>query len=213
MGIYDDIKPLYPILEGSNFEKIVKIITDTFDYLHELNYKAIYEYYVPTVTNIIKKANERGVPLFDGDTNYDRIDRVYKAYSFLRELTTKKGIEEFIAKYYSKNFEILIVAEIESFALDEDILDGDAFIGASNSAVFILRFFEELSNETKTLLTTILDKVKPAHVGYVIEEIYDVPFFEIGTSLLDANYVIDESLKIPIFKIGISNLNMEVLCE
>jgi len=74
---------------------------------------------------------------------------------------------------------------MDSFILDEDCLNDNKIIGGYSCAVFIFRVFEELNEITKTLLKEIINKVKPAHLVCVIEEIFELPIFEIGISTLN----------------------------
>ena len=187
-SLYDYIKTIYPILENSTFEKIVKVICEVFDYVRELNYISTRNYYPYSDNNIKQKAIERSVLIFNKDTEETLKEKTYNAYLFLAELTTKKGIEKVISNYYQKPFDIIDTKELGSFTLDCGQLDVH-YLANDGVYGFVVRVYEELSDSMRELLKQILDSVKPSHIGYYIEEIFNIPFFELNTSssILDRN--------------------------
>jgi len=188
LTIFDYIKTIYPILENSTFEKVVKVICETFDYVRELNYVSTRNYYPHTDNNIEEKAKERSVIVFNKDTEESLKEKTYNAYSFLAELSTKKGIEKVIENYYSKDFDVFDMSRLGRFILDQDYLD-DGCLANDGGSGFVVRVYEELNDNMRELLKTILDSIKPAHIGYIIEEIFDFPFFKFDSDVgfLDRN--------------------------
>ncbi len=184
MKLYDYIKTIYPILESSNFEKMVKIICDTFDYLHELNYKMINNYFVDSCDNVKEKAAEQSILIFPQDNETTLKAKTYEYYKFLKSMNTKDGIIDIISKYYFKRFEVLDVRDLGNFRLDYSCIDVDSISGNSDSE-FVLQVYEELDDETKKLLKTILDNVKPSHISYIIEEVFDFPYFKLEEGQLN----------------------------
>ncbi len=184
MTMFDYIKTIYPILENSNFEKIVKIICETFDHLHELNYEMIANYFVHSCDDIKQKASEQSILIFPLDTEEILKEKTYTSYKFLKHVTTKSGIKEIISKYYFKEFNVFDCKELGNFILNYSYLGVDS-LGGNGGDGFVVQVFEELDNKTRNLLKTILDKIKPCHIDYYIEELFDFPIFELGISTLN----------------------------
>jgi hypothetical protein len=167
---FDYIKLIYPFKEDGTHEKFFKIVGECFDWLAAEGYKARDHYYIhkDDFEGLVKHANERGLSQLRNESNDLFRDRVYFAYLYLSELSTKKGVENTLKNICSKPFAVIEWFAVE-FILDESLLDID-ILGDYISCGYTIVFSQALTADERQSIIETLEIIKPVHIGYYIQE-------------------------------------------
>ncbi|MGL5956781.1 MAG: hypothetical protein ACRC0X_09350 [Brevinema sp.] len=159
-----------PLKETSkNFVIIVTAIGEVFDTLVRYSEQMITRYFIQSEQDLELFAKDRGIQRIKYESMRSFQGRVLNAYTFLKNSSTKVGIEGVIKRSIEKNFEIKEIYQ-DNFILDHEgeILEETTYLSDDNF-YFVVKFYDPLTVEEDLYLKEIIELYKPAHIGYHLE--------------------------------------------
>ncbi len=131
-------------------------------------YEVLHSCFIQSGSNISLYAEDRGLEQLKNESDRDFYNRTLNAYRFLKNCSTKKGIEDILMSFTDKAF--VIKEQYKNiFVL------GEAMLGVNSELTtiklgyyFIVEFAESISEEEKSYMEDLLNTFKPAHTDFCI---------------------------------------------
>lgn len=148
----------------SIFSAIALSFQNTYFYAEEV----LKTYFIQSEQNIEEYAKDRGISRIRNESSRSFQNRVLGAYSFMKNSSSKIGIENILKSFTEKSFMIRELYQ-ENFVLgnkEEKLGETTLLQSSLASYYFVVEFDNPLTVEEKRYLTEIIESYKPAHMGF-----------------------------------------------
>lgn len=148
------------------FRTIILSFEDTIDYLQQI----VQHSFIKNNKEFHLWAKERAIAYIRNESQESYYSRVLNAYSFLKNSSTKSGMENILRSFTNKDFQIRELYK-ENFVLGNkaEILGVNTVLQSSlASFYFVVDFKNSLNLDEKLYIEKIINIYKPAHIGFHI---------------------------------------------
>ncbi len=158
-----------PLRETSAvFRAIFGSIAGVFEEAVEKIRESVFSGFLQSKADLYMHAKDRGLEQIRNESADVFYERLINAYRFLKNSSTKNGIEDIIRGYTDKRFDIREPYK-DVFILGKGILGVTTVLsGEVSNHYFIVEFFEKITEEEKAYIEELVETFKPAHTGFRI---------------------------------------------